>query len=202
MPGPSAPDVTRLLLAWREGDEGALEQLIPLVYHELRRIAHARIRAEHPGGTLETTALVNEAYLRLVDARQVPWKDRTHFFALCAQAMRRILVDAARTRASVKRGGDTPRVPFVEWQAVSPGRDAELVALDDALTELAQAEPRESQVVELRYFGGLSVEETAEVLGVSARTVARDWTMARLRLLRALTGGPVPQSRGGSRGLG
>jgi len=193
MPGPSAPDVTRLLLAWREGDEGALEQLIPLVYHELRRLAHARIRAEHPGGTLQTTALVNEAYLRLVDARQVPWRDRTHFFALCAQAMRRILVDAARTRGSLKRGGDTPRMPFDEWQAVSPGRDAELVALDDALNELAEAEPRKSQVVELRYFGGLSVEETAEVLKVSPQTVMREWNMAKLWLLRALRDGPVAE---------
>ena len=193
MPEPSAPDVTRLLLAWREGDEGALGRLVPLVYGELRRLAHARIRAEDPGRTLQTTALVHEAYLRLVDARRVPWKDRTHFFALCAQAMRRILVDAARTRGSLKRGGDSPRVPFQEWLAVSPGRDAELVALDDALTELAKVEPRKSQVVELRYFGGMSVEETAEVLKVSPQTVMRDWNMAKLWLLRALRHSPAPE---------
>jgi RNA polymerase sigma factor (TIGR02999 family) len=193
MPEPSAPDVTRLLLAWRGGDEGALGQLVPLVYQELRRLAHARIRAENPGRTLQTTALVNEAYLRLVDARKVLWKDRTHFFALCAQAMRRILVDAARTRGSLKRGGDAVHVPFDEWQAVSPGRDAELVALDEALTELAEVEPRKSQVVELRYFGGLSVEETAEVLKVSPQTVMRDWNMAKLWLVRALRHGPAQE---------
>ena len=193
MPEPSAPDVTRLLLAWREGDEGALGQLVPLVYGELRRLAHARIRAEDPGRTIQTTVLVNEAYLRLVDARRVPWKDRTHFFALCAQAMRRILVDAARTRGSLKRGGDAPRVQFEEWLAVSPGRDAEFVALDDALSELAKVEPRKSQVVELRYFGGMSVEETAEVLKVSPQTVMRDWNMAKLWLLRALRHGPAPE---------
>jgi RNA polymerase sigma factor (TIGR02999 family) len=186
MPDSSAQDLTRLLRAWREGDENALAQLVPLVYEELRRLAHARIRAEDPGRTLQTTALVHEAYLRLVDARQVPWKDRAHFFALCAQAMRRILVDAARTRGARKRGGDTPRVPFYEWQAVSPERDAELVALDDALTDLAKEEPRKGQVVELRFFGGLSVEETAEVLSVSPQTVMRDWNMAKLWLLRAL----------------
>ena len=193
MPEPSAPDVTRLLLAWREGDEGALGQLVPLVYGELRRLAHARIRAEDPGRTIQTTVLVNEAYRRLVDARRGPWKHRTPFFALCAQAMRRILVDAARTRGSLKRGGDAPRVQFEEWLAVSPGRDAEFVALDDALSELAKVEPRKSQVVELRYFGGMSVEETAEVLKVSPQTVMRDWNMAKLWLLRALRHGPAPE---------
>jgi RNA polymerase sigma factor (TIGR02999 family) len=193
MPESSAPDVTRLLLAWRGGDDGALARLVPLVYGELRRLAHARIRAEDPGRTLQTTALVHEAYLRLVDARQVHWKDRTHFYALCAQAMRRILVDAARTRGAVKRGGDSPRAPFYEWQAVSPGRDAELVALDEALTELAAVEPRKSQVVELRYFGGLSVEETAEVLKVSPQTVMRDWNMAKLWLLQALRHGAAAE---------
>ncbi len=195
MPESPAADLTRLLLAWRAGDEGALNQLIPQVYDELRRLAHARIRAQDSGGTLQTTALVHEAYLHLVDARRVAWHDRAHFYALCSQAMRRILVDAARARSSLKRGGDAVRIPFEEGLATAPGRDRELIALDDALKELAQTEPRESQVVELRYFGGLSVEETAEVLQVSPRTVARDWNMARLWLLQVLRQGEEGVSR-------
>lgn len=186
MPEPPAADITRLLGAWRAGDEGALDQLVPLVYGELRRLAHARVRAADPGQTLQTTSLVHEAYLRLVDARQIHWQGRAHFLAVCAQIMRRILVDAARAKATLKRGGNHLPVPLAEWLAAAPGRDRDLVALDDALTELAKEEPRESQVVELRYFGGLSVDETAGVLNVSPRTVARDWNMARLRLMRAL----------------
>jgi len=192
MPEPSGGDVTRLLLAWRAGDDSALELLIPLVYDHLRRLAHCRLRGENPGHTLQTTALVNETYLHLVDARQVAWQDRAHFYALCAQVMRRILVDAARAKGTRKRGGDHLAVPLEDWLAAAPGRNRDLLALDDALSELARTEPRESQVVELRYFGGLNVEETAEVLKVSPRTVARDWNMARLRLLRALRRGSEP----------
>lgn len=193
MAEPSAPDVTQLLLAWRAGDECALERLIPIVYHHLRRLAHCRMRAEDQGQTLQTTALVNETYLHLVDARQVVWRDRAHFYALCAQIMRRILVDAARAKGSRKRGGKHLIVPLENWLAAAPGRGRDLLALDDALKELAAVEPRESQVVELRYFGGLSVEETAEVLKVSPRTVARDWNMARLRLLRELRRGSASE---------
>jgi RNA polymerase sigma-70 factor, ECF subfamily len=181
-----APDVTRLLLAWRDGDDAALERLIPLVYRELRTLAHARMRREHPGLTLQTTALVHEAYLRLVKARQVSWQNRSHFFALCAQAMRRIVVDSARARHSLKRGGRARHVPLEEALVASAGRDGDVLALDEALTDLAKADPRKSRVVELRYFGGLSVEETAEVLRVSPQTVMRDWNMARLWLVKAL----------------
>lgn len=183
---PSSVDVTQLLHAWRAGDDGALERLAPLVYGELRRLAHARMRAEHVGRTLQTTALVHETYLHLVDARQVSWQSRTHFFALCAQAMRRILVDAARTRRAVKRGGIDERVPLLDQIGAIPLPDINLLALDEALTQLAEAAPRQAQVVELRYFGGLSVEETAEVLQVSRQTVMRDWNVAKLRLVRAL----------------
>jgi RNA polymerase sigma factor (TIGR02999 family) len=186
LPAPSEPDVTQLLLAWRAGDEGALARLVPLVYGELRRLAHHRIRGEPPNQTLQTTALVNEAYVRLVGARNVPWQNRAHFLAVCAQAMRRILVDAGRARRASKRGGEVVKVQLEEWLAAAPCRPPDLVALDDALTELAAVEPRQSQVVELRYFGRLSVEETAEVLGLSRQTVIRDWNAAKLWLLRAL----------------
>jgi RNA polymerase sigma-70 factor, ECF subfamily len=178
--------VTGLLLAWREGDDAALERLIPLVYRELRTLAHARMRREHPGLTLQTTALVHEAYVRLVEARHVSWQNRSHFYALCAQAMRRIVVDAARARHSLKRGGRAEHVPLDEARVASPGRDGDVLALDEALTDLSKADPRKSRVVELRYFGGLSVEETAEVLCVSPQTVMRDWKMARLWLVKAL----------------
>ena len=187
MPGPAEPDVTRLLLAWRNGDDRALEQLIPLVYSELRRLAHRQMRGERPGHMLQTTALVNEAYLRLVDSDRVRWQNRAQFFAISAQLMRRILVDAARSRGSLKRGGEDRRVALDEVAVVSHEPDAALMALDDAVTALAALDPRKGQVVELRYFGGLSVEETAEVLQVSAETVMRDWKMAKLWLLRELT---------------
>jgi RNA polymerase sigma-70 factor, ECF subfamily len=186
LPAPSEPDVTQLLLAWRAGDDGALARLVPLVYGELRRLAHHCRRGEHPDQTLQTTALVNEAYVRLVGAQTIPWQNRAHFLAVCAHAMRHILVDAGRSRRSSKRGGDAIHVQLEEWFAAAPGRPPDLVALDDALTELAAVEPRRSQVVELRYFGGLSVEETAEVLGLSRQTVIRDWNAAKLWLLRAL----------------
>jgi RNA polymerase sigma factor (TIGR02999 family) len=186
MPLPPAPEITQLLRAWRAGDDGALDHLAPLVYRELHYLAHARMRQEQPGHTLQTTALVHEAYLRLLEARRVDWQDRAHFFALCARAMRQILVDAARARGSLKRGGPGPAVAFDERLAVSPARDPELLALDEALRQLSAGDPRQGKVVELRYFGGLSVEETAEVLGVSPQTVMRDWKLAKLWLARAL----------------
>ena len=187
MPGLAEPDVTRLLLAWGNGDDRALEELIPLVYSELRRLAHRQMRGERPGHLLQTTALVNEAYLRLVDSRRVRWQNRAHFFAISAQLMRRILVDAARSRGSLKRGGEQRHLALEEVAVVSHERDAALMALDDAMTALAALDPRKGQVVELRYFGGLSVEETADALQVSAETVMRDWKMAKLWLLRELT---------------
>jgi len=186
VPAPVEPDVTRLLLAWRRGDGQALEELVPLVYAELHRLAHRQMRGERPGHFLQTTALVNEAYLRLVESDRVRWQNRSHFFAICAQLMRRILVDAARSRGSLKRGGETLLLPLEEAAVVSRERDAALIALDAALAGLAALDPRKSQVVELRYFGGLTVEETAGVLQVSVETVMRDWKMAKLWLLREL----------------
>lgn len=186
MPTPSAPEVTRLLVAWRGGDEGAFDRLVPLVYRELHRLAHARMRGQPPGPTLQTTALVHEAYVRLIDEREMPWHNRAHFFAVCAQAMRSILVDAARARGAAKRGGGVVRVPLDEARDGSPGLDVDVLAVDEALTELSKIEPRRGKVVELRYFGGLTVEETAEALQVSPETVMRDWKLAKLWLLRAL----------------
>ncbi len=186
MPSPVAPDVTRLLLAWRNGDGQALDRLVPLVYSELHRLAHRQMRGERPGHALQTTALVNEAYLCLVDSDRVRWQNRAHFFAISAQLMRRILVDAARSRGSLKRGGEAASLALDEAAVVSEERDAALIALDEALSALADLDPRKSRVVELRYFGGLSVEETAEALQVSAETVMRDWKMAKLWLLREL----------------
>ncbi len=182
----SPAEVTALLHAWRDGDDGALDRLIPLIYRELRQIAHARMRAENPGNSLQTTALVHEAYIRLVGARDVSWQNRSHFFALCAQAMRRILVDAARARGAAKRGGGGAAVPYADWLAALPAPDLDLIALDEALTQLSEIDARKGRVVELRYFGGLSVDETAEVLRVSVPTVMRDWGAARLWLMRAL----------------
>ncbi len=190
MAAASSPDVTQLLLAWREGDNGALEQLAPLVYGELRKLAHARIRAEHPDASFDTTALVHETYLRLVDARRVSWQNRTLFYALCARAMRRILVDAARRRRSLKRGGASLVVPLDRSLPLSSDRDSDLLALDQALTDLANVDQRQGQVVEMRYFGGLSVAETAHALNVSPHTVMRDWNLAKLWLLRALRSRP------------
>lgn len=176
-------------MAWCEGDRAAFERLVPLVYAELRRLAHRRMRDERPEHVLQTTALINEAYLRLVDINRVRWQSRAHFYGVAAQVMRRILVDAARERDARKRGGAISHVVFDEALMPTPERDADLVALDDALVALAKVDPRKSQVVELRYFGGLSVEETAEVLSVSVETVARDWRLAKLWLLRELEQG-------------
>lgn len=187
---PRAPthEVTQLLQAWGEGDQAALDRLMPLVYQELRRIAKHHMARERPGHTLQTTALVNEVYLRLVDERKVSWQDRAHFFAICARTMRRILVDFARSRLYQKRGGGEERVSLDESLIVVGGPGHHLLALDDALTHLAAHDPRKSQVVELRFFGGLSVEETAEALKISPETVMRDWKMAKAWLYRELGG--------------
>jgi RNA polymerase sigma factor (TIGR02999 family) len=197
MPPPEVPpesaQITVLLKAWGGGDGAALDQLTPLVYAELHRMARRYMRNERGGNTIQTTALVNEAYLRLVDAKNVGWQDRVHFFAVSAQMMRRILVDAARARASSKRGGQVQRVNHStavnldEIADVHPGRDRELVAIDDALTALAEMDPRKAKVIELRFFGGLSVEETASVLKLSPQSVMRDWKLAKAWLLRELT---------------
>ena len=185
---PSSFEVTQLLKAWGRGDEGALRQLIPLVQQELHRLAHRYMSREKPDHTLQTTALVNEVYLRLVDIKQVSWQDRAHFFAIMARMMRRVLTDFARSRNYQKRGGAPLYVSFDEALAVSEEKDAEIVAVDEALSALAAVDARKGQVVELRFFGGLSVEETAEVLKVSPETVKRDWRFAKSWLHRALSG--------------
>ncbi|MBA2525795.1 MAG: sigma-70 family RNA polymerase sigma factor [Pyrinomonadaceae bacterium] len=181
-----AHEITELLEAWSGGDESALERLMPLVYDELRRLAHHYMGRERPGHTLQTTALVNEAYLRLVNWKEVQWQSRAHFFAVSAQMMRRILVDFARDRQYLKRGGGVLRVSLSEAASFTEQRGADLVALDEALTALADVDPRKGQVVEMRFFGGLSVEEVAEVLKVSEETVIRDWRLAKVWLLRQL----------------
>ena len=180
-------DVTGLLVAWGNGDESVLEELMPIVHGELRRLARRLMRGERGNHTLQTTALVNEAYLRLVDLNRVRWQDRAHFFAMSARLMRRILVDHARSRNYQKRGGALRRVSLDEALVVSGERGTDLVALDDALAELAAVDPRKSQVVELRFFGGLSIEEAAEALQVSGETVLRDWRFARAWLRRELS---------------
>ena len=181
-------EVTRLLRAWGGGDQAAMDQLAPLVYEELHRMAKGYMRRERPGQTLQTTALVHEAYLRLVDVTNVRWQDRAHFFAISAQMMRRILVDMARARTSVKRGGHVPRVNLDEIPEISSGRARELIAIDEALNILAGLDPRKARVIELRFFGGLSVEETAEVLKISPQSVMRDWKLAKAFLKRELNG--------------
>ena len=180
-------EITQLLLAWNDGDESALEKLVPLVYAELRRLAKGRMLLERPDHTLQTSALINEAYLRLVDVRNVHWQNRAHFFALCARLMRRILVDYARTRQYAKRGGAQP-ISLDEALAVSPPPSMDLVAVDVALKALTEIDARKAQVVELRFFGGLTIEESAEVLKVSPETVRRDWKLAKVWLLRELSG--------------
>ena len=179
-------EVSVLLADWSKGDQTAREKLMPLVYDELRRLAHRQMARERPGHSLQATALVNEAYMRLVNQNEVRWQNRAHFFALASQVMRHILVDYARNRHRAKRGGGGQQVSLDEAMIVSGERAAELVALDDALNELAAIDPRRSRVVELRYFGGLSVEETAEILDVSAITVMRDWNAAKAWLYRAI----------------
>jgi RNA polymerase sigma-70 factor (ECF subfamily) len=196
MAGPPSREVTELLLAWTQGQQTALDKLVPLVHAELRRIARRYMYRERPGHTLQTTALVNEAYLRLVDARQVRWQNRAHFFAVSAQLMRRILVDFARSKHYLKRGGGAQKLTFDEAVTRSPEQGEDLVALDYALTALAATDDRKSRVVELRFFGGLSVEETAEVLKVSQDTVMRDWRLAKAWLAREMTKTETSQ-RGG-----
>ena len=179
-------EITQLLLAWNQGDEQALNRLMPLVHGELHRLAHRYMAGERPGHPLQTTALVHEAYLRLIDSSRVRWQNRAHFFAVSAQLMRRILVDVARARAQLKRGGDVIQVSLDEAMEIPREPGADLIALDDSLTMLAAFDERKSKVVELRFFGGMSVEETAEVLGVSPMTVMRDWGLAKVWLLREL----------------
>ena len=187
-------ETTQLLRAWASGDQGALEQLTPRVYDELRRIAGHFMQDERPGRTIQTTALVHEAYLKLIDVTNVDWQHRAHFFAVSAQIMRHILLDRARRRVAAKRGGAAPRVNLDEVPDIGSGRARELVALDDALNALAKVDPRKARVIELRFFAGLSVEETAEVLKVSSDTVKRDWRLARAWLLAEL-GDPQNEKR-------
>jgi RNA polymerase sigma-70 factor (ECF subfamily) len=182
------PDITGMLAAWNAGDTDALDGLIDLVYPELRRIARQHLARRRPGESLESAALANEAYLKLVRAGGIRCENRTHFLALCAQVMRRILVGHARRRGFAKRGGDALRVPLDDVLLVAQARGIEVLALDEALEALARIDSRKSRVIELRYFGGLSIEETAEVLGVSVDTVKRDWRMARAWLLAELAG--------------
>ena len=179
-------EVTRLLLAWGAGDEAALEELVPVVYQELRKMARRYMATERPDHTLQASALVNEAYLKLVDVRQIEWQNRAQFFGVCAQLMRRILVDFARRQGYLKRGGGARQVKFDENMLVGGAQTTNLPALDDALNALATVAPRKVRVVELRFFAGLSVEETAEVLNVSPDTVVRDWRMAKVWLHREL----------------
>ena len=183
----SADDISRLLRAWSDGDQDALDKLTPVVYEELRRLARRYVKGERPGHSLQATALVHEAYTRLVDYKRMQWQNRAHFFAVSAQLMRRILVDHARRR-NLKRGRGVQHVALEETAIVGGDQDTDLVALDDAMNSLARIDPRKVQVVEMRFFGGLSVEETAEVLKVSTVTVKRDWRAARTWLYRELAG--------------
>jgi RNA polymerase sigma factor (TIGR02999 family) len=187
---PASPQgVTQLLKAWGNGEQEALEQLIPLIYSELHRLAHRYMQRERNAHTLQSTALVHEAYQRLIDLKEVSWQNRAHFFGVSARLMRRVLVDYARSRRYSKRGGEWRQVPLNEAVAVFRDRRTDVVALDDALSTLAGIDPRKSRVVEMRFFGGLSIKETAEVLNVSPETVLRDWRLAKVWLLRELSQG-------------
>jgi RNA polymerase sigma factor (TIGR02999 family) len=189
MPGePDTKSISKLLRAWSDGDQSALNELTPIVYNELRRLGHRYMERERSGHTLQTTALVNEAYMRLVDYKRMQWQDRAHFFAVSAQVMRRILVDHARSH-NIKRGRGVQHVALDEAPVLSGDRTGDVVALDDALNALARLDPRKAQIIEMRFFGGLSVEETAEVLKISPATVRRDWSIAKLWLYRELGGG-------------
>jgi RNA polymerase sigma factor (TIGR02999 family) len=181
-------DVTQLLIKWSDGDPAALDNLIPLVYDDLRRLAHHYLRAERAGHTLQTTALAHEAYFRLAGQKRVDWQNRGHFFAVCAKIMRRILVDYARGRGSAKREGEAKKTSLDEAAEVGQRRPPDIVAVDEALKELEAIDPRKSEVVELRFFGGLTIEETAEILKVSHATVEREWSMARAWLYREISG--------------
>ena len=184
-------NVTRLLLDWGDGNQQALEELLPLIYNELRHLAHNFLYRERPGHTLQTTALVHEAYLKLIDQRDARWQNRAHFFALAAQAMRRILIDSARRHAALKRGGAGEKVSLDEAANISLEQSDNLLALDEALTALAEIDPQQCRVIELRYFGGLTIEETAAVMDLSTATVKREWAMARAWLHQALTANAV-----------
>jgi len=186
-PSPSAAEVTALLQAWTAGDEHARDRLIPLVYKELHGLAHHYMAGEQSDATLQTTALVNELYLRLVDIRRLGWTGRTHFFAVCATLMRRVLVDVARSRNAQKRGGNAVHVPVDHEVIAHPEQPIDIIALDHALERLAVFDPRKSRVVELRFFGGLDIEQTAAALDVSPQTVQRDWRLAKVWLLRELS---------------
>jgi RNA polymerase sigma factor (TIGR02999 family) len=183
---PSSADVTELLVSWSGGDKSAEKELFSLVYRELRRLAHRYMVRENPGNTLQTTALVNEAYLRLIDRKRANWQNRAHFFGFSAQVMRHILVDLARSKNYQKRGGEMQKIALDEGLVMSPLKDGYMVVLDDALKALAEVDARKSKVVELRFFGGMSVEETAEVLKVSPDTVMRDWRLAKAWLWREM----------------
>jgi RNA polymerase sigma factor (TIGR02999 family) len=189
MTADSPKEVSQLLLAWSDGDETALDKLVPLVYEELHRLAHRYISRERPGNTLQTTALAHEAYLRLVDTKSVRWQNRAHFFAVAAKVMRRILVDLARSRQNLKCGGGAQQVSLDRVSLASPQRDPDMLALDEALQKLAALNPRQSQAVELRYFGGLTEEQISQVLKISPRTVRSDWKLARAWLYRELNRG-------------
>lgn len=192
----SERDITRLLQQWRQGDQGALERLVPLVEGELRRIARRRLGQAPPGSTLTTTSLVQEAYVRLIGGRQVNWQGRAHFFALCAEIIRGILVDHARARQAAKRGGEAPHAPLEEALVVSEEHISNLIAIDEALQELAKIDPRKGRVIELRFFGGLTIEETAEALNISADSVMRDWRLARMWLMRQMDRGVSNEADG------
>src|SRR6202161_4609410 len=189
MAAPSPQDLTQLLVAWSNGKQDALEQLIPLVYSELHRLAHRHMSREGRGHPLQSTALVHEAYQRLVNLKDVSWQNRAHFFGVSAQLMRRILVDYARSRRYTKREGQWLQVPLNESVALFHDRQTDIVALDDALRELAEIDPRKSRVVEMRFFGGLSIKEVAEVLNISEESVQRDWRLAKVWLLLELSHG-------------
>ena len=188
-------EISTLLRAWSDGDQSALEGLTPIVYDELRRLAHRYMKRERPGHTLQTTALVNDAYMRLVEYKRMKWQNRAHFFAVSAQVMRRILVDHARSH-NVKRGAGVPHVSLEEVAFVGGDRPADLAALDDALNALARLDPRKVQIIEMRFFGGLTVEDTAKVLNVSPATVRRDWSIAKFWLYRELSGGGTGDGSG------
>ena len=188
-------NVTQLLLEWSGGNQQALEEMLPLIYDELRHLAHNFLYRERPGHTLQTTALVHEAYLRLVDQRDARWQNRAHFFAIAAQTMRRILIDSARKHIAEKRGGGGEKLSLAEVASIFSEPDVNLLALDEALTALAEIDPQQSRIIELRYFGGLTIEETAEVMKLSPATIKREWAMARAWLHQALTKGDINQTQ-------
>jgi RNA polymerase sigma factor (TIGR02999 family) len=192
--GESSQQITRLLASWELGDQGALDRLMPLVYGELRRLAHRYMRRERREHTLQTSALINEAYIRLVEQREVNWQNRAHFFGIAAKLMRRILVDHARSKGYAKRGAGAKRVSLDEGLAVAETQGAEVVAIDDALKSLEAMDPRKSRIVEMRFFGGLTIDETATALGISTPTVEREWRAARAWLHRAVSKGDTRAS--------